>query len=294
MKFDTPAGINPIDRLKVVGQPLDRVDGPLKVTGTAPYASDWHDPQANLAYGFIVGAGIAKGRVVAIDLAAANAAPGVVAIVTHENAGTLGKGEFYVQRFLAAPEIDHYHQAVAVVVAETFEQARAAAALVEVKYARAEGSFDLSALVATAPVAKAGQFGGSPETSVGDFETAFAAAPVKVDETYTTPDQAHAMMEPHATIASWDGDRLTCHTAIQQMNWGVRDLAKTLGITKDKIRLVSPYIGGGFGGKGTVQTDLALAAVAARVARRPVKLALQRPMMFNTTIHRPATVSTLR
>ncbi|KQO85941.1 aldehyde oxidoreductase molybdenum-binding subunit PaoC [Methylobacterium sp. Leaf91] len=290
MKFDTPAGINPVDRLKVVGQPLDRVDGPLKVTGTAPYASDWHDPQANLAYGFIVGAGIAKGRVVAIDLAAANAAPGVVAIVTHENAGTLGKGEFYVQRFLAAPEIDHYHQAVAVVVAETFEQARAAAALVEVKYARVEGSFDLSALVATAPVAKAGQFGGKPETSVADFETAFAAAPVKVDETYTTPDQAHAMMEPHATIASWDGDRLTCHTAIQQMNWGVRDLAKTLGITKDKIRLVSPYIGGGFGGKGTVQTDLALAAVAARVARRPVKLALQRSMMFNTTIHRPATV----
>ena len=290
MKFDTPAGPNPIDQLKVVGRPTDRVEGPLKVTGTAPYAYEWHDPQANLAYGFIVGAGIAKGRIDALHIAEAKAAPGVVVVVTHENAGPLGKGEFYVQRFLAAPRIDHYHQAVAVVVAETFEQARAAAALVRVDYAREEGSYDLAALFGTAPVAAAGQFGGKPETSVGDFAAAFADAPVKLDETYTTPDHAHAMMEPHATIASWDGDRLTCHTSIQQMNWGLRDLAKTLGIPKDRIRLVSPYIGGGFGGKGTVQSDLALAAVAARVAGRPVKLALQRAMMFNTTIHRPATV----
>ncbi|MCJ2078466.1 xanthine dehydrogenase family protein molybdopterin-binding subunit [Methylobacterium sp. WL30] len=290
MKFDQPAGQNPIDQLKVVGKPTDRVEGPLKVTGTAPYAYEWHDPHANLAYGFIVGAGIAKGRIATLDVARAKAASGVVAVVTHENAGPLGQGEFYVHRFLAALVVDHYHQAVAVVVAETFEQARAAAALVRVTYVEEPGAFDLAAQEATAPVAEQGPFGGKPETRVGDFEAAFARAPVQLDARYTTPDQAHAMMEPHATIAAWDGDRLTCHTSIQQMNWGVRDLARTLGIPRDRIRLVSPYVGGGFGGKGTVQSDLALAAVAARVAGRPVKLALQRAMMFNTTIHRPATI----
>ena len=294
MKFDQPAGRNPIDQLKVVGQPTDRVEGPLKVTGTATYAYEWHDPEADLAYGFIVGAGIAKGRIAAMHLAEATAASGVVAVVTHENAGPLGKGAFYAQRFLAAPEVDHYHQAVAVVVADTFEQARAAAALVRVDYVTEPGRFDLAAQRNTAPVPPEGEFGGPPETSVGDFEGAFAAAPVKLDQTYTTPDQAHAMMEPHATIASWDGDRLTCHTSIQQMNWGLRDLALTLGTPKDRIRLVSPYIGGGFGGKGTVQADLALAAVAARIVRRPVKIALQRPMMFNSTIHRPATIQHIR
>ncbi|MEE7457579.1 xanthine dehydrogenase [Methylorubrum populi] len=293
MKFDTLEGQNPIDQLKVVGRPTDRVEGHLKVTGTAHYAYEWHDPQARLAYGVIVGAGIAKGRIAALHLTEAKTAPGVVAVVTHENAGPLGKGAFYVQHFLAAPVVNHYHQAVAVVVAETFEQARAAAALVKVDYVVEEGRFDLAAQRETAPVPLEGEFGGPPEASVGDFEEAFAAAPVKLDETYATPDQAHAMMEPHATIAAWDGDRLTCHTSIQHMNWGVRDLSLTLGIPKDRIRLVSPYIGGAFGGKGTVQADLALAAVAARIVRRPVKVALQRPLMFNSTIHRPATIQRL-
>jgi xanthine dehydrogenase YagR molybdenum-binding subunit len=108
------------------------------------------------------------------------------------------------------------------------------------------------------------------------------------------PDQAHAMMEPHATIARWDGDRLTCWTSIQAMNWGTRDLALILGIPRENVRLISSFIGGGFGGKGTVQSDLALAAVAARVVRRPVKVALQRPIMFNNTIHRPKTIQRLR
>ncbi|TXM81936.1 xanthine dehydrogenase family protein molybdopterin-binding subunit, partial [Methylobacterium sp. WL116] len=164
MKFDQPAGQNPIDQLKVVGKPTDRVEGPLKVTGTAPYAYEWHDPHANLAYGFIVGAGIAKGRIATLDVARAKAASGVVAVVTHENAGPLGQGEFYVHRFLAALVVDHYHQAVAVVVAETFEQARAAAALVRVTYVEEPGAFDLAAQEATAPVAEQGPFGGKPET----------------------------------------------------------------------------------------------------------------------------------
>jgi xanthine dehydrogenase YagR molybdenum-binding subunit len=294
MKFDKPAGPNPIDQLKVIGKPHDRVEGRLKVSGTAAYAYERREPGEDMAYGYVVGAGIAKGRISSIHASEAKAAPGVIAVITHENAGPLGKGEFYVQRFLAAPDVDHYHQVVAMVVARTFEQARAAAALVRITYAQGSGSFDLASQRTTAPVAKQGPYGGPTETAIGDFAGAFAAAPVKLDETYTTPDQAHAMMEPHATIASWEGDKLTCWTSIQQMNWATRDLAKTLGMPKQNVRLISPYIGGGFGGKGTVQSDLVMAALGARAARRPVKLALQRTLMFNNTIHRPATIQRIQ
>ena len=294
MKFDQLAGPNPTDRLNVLGKGVERVEAKLKTTGTATYAYEWKDVPPGTAYGYMLGATISKGRIAGFDLGAAKAAPGVLAIVTHENAGPLGKGEFYVQRFLAAPEVDHYGQAVAVVVAETFEQARAAAALLRVAYVREQGSFDLEAQKESAPVAKPDKFGGPPATDIGDFDGAFAAAPVRLDETYSTPNQAHAMMEPHATIAWWEGDRVTCRTSIQQLNWGLRDLGLTLGIPKENIHLLSPYIGGGFGGKGSVQSDLALTAVAARIARRPVKLTLQRALMFNNTIHRPATIQRIR
>src|SRR5215216_113755 len=146
MKFDTPATTNPIDQLKVVGQPVDRIDGPYKTTGTAPYAYDRHDVVPNQAYGYVVGSAIAKGRIKSIDLAAAKAAPGVLAIVTVDNAGKLGKGERNTARLLGGPEVEHYHQAIAVVVADTFEQARAAAELVQVDYVKAEGAFDLEAV----------------------------------------------------------------------------------------------------------------------------------------------------
>src|SRR3954465_615596 len=152
MKFDTPVTTNPIDQLKVVGKPVDRIDGPLKTTGTAPYAYDQRDAVANPAYGYIVGAAIAKGRIASMDLSAAKAAPGVIAIVTAQNAGKLGKGKFNTAPLLGGPQIQHYHQAIAVVVAETFEQARAAAHLVRVEYARANGAFDLASLKDTATV----------------------------------------------------------------------------------------------------------------------------------------------
>src|SRR5690242_16166 len=145
MKFDTPATTNPIDQLKVVGRPTDRIDGPLKTTGTAPYAYERHDAVPNPAYGYVVGAAIAKGRITGMELGDAKAAPGVLAIVTAENAGKLGKGDYNTARLLGGPEIEHYHQAIAVVVAETFEQARAAAQRIRVDYAPAEGSFDLAA-----------------------------------------------------------------------------------------------------------------------------------------------------
>src|SRR5882757_7986777 len=142
MRFDTPATTNPIDQLKVIGKPIDRIDGPLKTTGTAPYAYERHDVVPNQAYGYVIGASIPKGLIRAIDLSKAKSAPGVIAIVTAENAGTVGVGEFYIDRPLAGPDIDHYHQAIGVVVAETFEQARAAAGLVQVNYVPGEGAFD--------------------------------------------------------------------------------------------------------------------------------------------------------
>jgi xanthine dehydrogenase YagR molybdenum-binding subunit len=145
MKFTKPATTNPIDQLKVVGKPTDRIDGPLKTTGTAPYAYEQHKAAPNAAYGYVVGAAIAKGRIGKIDTAAARAAPGVIAVVTHENAGKLGKGKKNTAKLLAGPEVEHYHQAVAVVVAETFEQARAAASLVKVDYAKVTGVYDLEA-----------------------------------------------------------------------------------------------------------------------------------------------------
>src|SRR5438445_6598224 len=146
MKFDTPATTNPIDQLKVVGKPLARIDGPLKTTGTAPYAYERHDVAPNAAYGYVVGSAIAKGRIASIDLTQAKKASGVLAIVTAENAGKLGKGSLNVATLLGGPEIQHYHQAIALVVAETFEQARAAAQLIRVDYAGAKGAFELAAV----------------------------------------------------------------------------------------------------------------------------------------------------
>jgi len=289
MKFTTPATTNPIDQLKVIGKPLDRIDGPLKTTGTAPYAYEHHVAVPDAAYGYIVPAGIAKGRLASIDLDAARRAPGVLAIVTAESAGKLGLGSFNTAHLLGGPEIQHYHQAVAVVVAETFEQARAAAQFVHVTYARQDGAYDLAAAKPAT-----GEDKGTPDKKVGDFAGAFAAAPVRIDHEYSTPDHAHAMMEPHASTARWDGDKVTIWTSNQMIAWGRADVAKTLGLPKEKVRLISPYIGGGFGGKLFVRADAVLAALGARAAGRPVKLALARHQVFNNTTHRPATIQRIR
>jgi xanthine dehydrogenase YagR molybdenum-binding subunit len=293
MKFDTPATDNPIDQLKIIGKPTDRIDGPLKTSGTAPYAYERHDVVPNQAYGYVVGSAIAKGKIASIDLKEAEAAPGVLAVVTAASAGMLGKGDFNTAKLLGGPEIQHYHQAVALVVAETFEQARAAAALVRVQYTRGKGNFDLARSLDGA-IKPPAFFGTEADSRFGDFDAAFASAPVKLDARYTTPDHSHAMMEPHASIASWDGDKLTLWTSNQMIAWSVGDVAKTLGIPKEKVRLVSPYIGGGFGGKLFVRADAILAALGAKAAGRPVKVALQRPLMINNTTHRPATIQRIR
>lgn len=293
MKFDTPATTNPIDQLRIVGKPVSRIDGLLKTTGTAPYAYERHDVAPQAAYGYVVGSAIAKGRIRSMDLSAARAAPGVLAIVTAQNAGKLGKGKMNTVPLLAGPEVAHYHQAVALVVAETFEQARAAAALVRVEYDRTGGAFDLAQAKDSARKPKSIN-GEPPDTAVGEFQAAFQQAAFQVDATFTTPDQSHAMMEPHATVAVWQGEQLTVYTSNQMIGWGQSELAKTLGIDKDKVRLVSPFIGGGFGGKLFLRADALLAALGARAARRPVKVALQRPLMANNTTHRPATIQRVR
>ena len=289
MRFDTPATTNPIDRGEVIGKPIPRIDGPLKTTGKAIYAYEWHDPNNRYAYGYIVGSAIAKGRIRSMDVAAARNAPGVIAVVTTDGVGELKKGKYNTAKLFGGTEIQHYHQAVAVVVAETFEEARAAAALVKVDYAEEKGAFDLAAAKDSAVKPE-----GEEDSGAGDFDAAFEAAPVKLDQVYTTPDQSHAMMEPHASIAAWNGDDLTVWTSSQMIDWWRTDLATTLGIDKDRVHLMSPFIGGGFGVKLFLRADAVLAALAAREAKRPVKVALPRPFLMNNTTHRPATIQRIR
>jgi len=291
MKFDTPATANPTDRMKVLGKPHDRVDGKLKTTGTAHYAYERNDAAPNAAYGYILGSAIAKGRIESIDDADAKAAPGVLAVVTYQNAGKLGKAKNHTARMLAGPDVQHYDQAVAVVVAETFEQARAGAKLLRVNYARTAGRFDLAASQSSATKPKSG----TPDTAVGDFAGAFAKAPVKLDERYTTPDQSHMMMEPHSTTAAWKDGKLTLWTSNQMINWAVGDMSETLLLPKESIHVMSPYVGGGFGSKLWVRSDAVMAALGSRaIGGRPVKLALARPQVMNNTTHRPATIQRLR
>ncbi|MDF7758544.1 xanthine dehydrogenase family protein molybdopterin-binding subunit [Kosakonia cowanii] len=290
MKFEKPAGENPIDQLKVVGQPHDRIDGPLKVSGRAHYAYEWHDLLPNVAYGYIVSAGIAKGKISEINCDAAGNAPGVLSIITADNAGPLGKGERNAATLLGGPQIEHYHQAVALVVAETFEQARAAAGLVDLTYQRENGAYDLAAqkpAVNSAPES-------APDKNSGNFDAAWASAEVKLDATYTTPDQSHMAMEPHASMAVWDGDKVTVWTSNQMVAWCRTDLATTLNLPEENVRIISPYIGGGFGGKLFLRSDALLAALAARALQRPVKVMLPRPMIPNNTTHRPATIQHIR
>ena len=294
MKFEQASPPNPIDQERVVTRPFTRIEGPLKVSGQAPYAYEYGLPEAP-TYGFVLGAGIAHGRVTRIDTTHAEGAPGVLLVLTHENMPAQAKSDTPVPQQteaspqLSGPEVRHYHQAVAFVVAETYEQARAAANLIEVEYEQTPGQFKLADTV---------ESGKEPEDAVdsvvGDFESAFADAAVSVDLTFTTPDQSQAPMEPHATIAQWDGDQLTVHTAHQVVHWVRRGLALTLNIPQKDVRVVAAFVGGGFGTKLLFFSDAVLSAAAARLLGRPVKTTLHRPLIFNNTSHRAATIQRVR
>lgn len=293
MKFDTPATTSAIDQLNVVGQAMPRIDGRLKTTGTAPYAYERQDVAPGQAYGYVVGAAIAKGRIKSMSLDAALRAPGVLGIVSALDHKPVPRGYGNAAKLFGGPEIEHYHQAIALVVGETFEQARAAAGLVVVDYERAAGKFDLSEAAADAVTAM-NPDGKSSAKTYGDFDSAFAAAPVALDEVYSTPGETHAMMEPYATIASWNGDHVTVWTSSQLIQLNKYSLMTGLGLPADKVRVDSPYVGGGFGGKLFLQTDAILAALGARQVGRPVKVALPRPLIANNTTHRPATIQRIR
>jgi xanthine dehydrogenase YagR molybdenum-binding subunit len=294
MKFNVPAATNPIDQARVIGSPLDRIDGPGKVTGSAPYAYERNDAAPGAAYGWMIGSAVATGKILRIDKRAAEKAPGVLAVITYENAGRLGQAESHTASLLAGPDVQHYDQAVALVVAGTFEQARDAAKLVRIDYTARAGVFDLASRKDRAVKPKPDPMTGPADTAVGDFAGAFARAAVTVDATYTTPDRSHAMMEPPATIANWAGGKLTLWTSNQMIAWAVRDTAATLRMAPADIRVVSPFIGGGFGGKLWIRSDAILAALAARMVKRPVKVALARPQIANNTTHRPATIQRVR
>ena len=294
MDMTAPIGTTPLDTTPngLVGKPLDRVDGPAKVTGTATYAYEFREP-AGILYGYLVPATIAKGRIASLDTDGAERMPGVIAIVTYRNAPKQGQKSQQVSPELADDRVDHYGQAVAVAVAETFEQARAAAAAVLVGYAPDPITVDLASAKDQAFVPKA-RGDNKPDSATGDAEAGFAAADVKLDVTYTTPVQTHAMMEPHATLAFWRRANLILFTANQMPNRGQDILASVLAMPKDNIRFVSRYIGGGFGAKLTPQPDAILAALASKVVGRPVKLALTRQQVFHATTHRSATIQRIR
>jgi xanthine dehydrogenase YagR molybdenum-binding subunit len=293
MQMNAPIGSNALDvgAQGVIGKPLDRVDGRQKVTGGALYAYEFEQGPTT-AYGYVVEASIGKGRIKSIDTGAAERAPGVMLVLTYRNTPKQGTGNHYVAHpVLTSPEVQYYGMPVAFVVAETFEEARAAAYLVRVNYDSTPGRYTLRSGLSEARLP---QEGPPPDSAVGDFAGAFAAAPAQIDVTYTTPLQSHAMMEPHATLAMWQGDNLILHTSNQMLNQGRDAVARTLEIPVENVRLISPYIGGGFGSKLWVNADAILAAIAARQLNRPVKTALTRQQVFHVTTHRSDTIQRIR
>ncbi|RLQ87122.1 xanthine dehydrogenase family protein molybdopterin-binding subunit [Notoacmeibacter ruber] len=280
--------MNDIIKGKWIGQPLDRVDGPLKVSGQATYAAE-HDIDA--AIGFIVESTIANGSISSIDTSVAEAEEGVIAVLTHENAPKMNPwGKEADNRFqqshgtLVDGIIRHYGQPVALVVATTLEVARHAASLVKVTYDEKPAILgvdrDDSELAD-------GIDGGLEATNRrGDFDKAWSESDVKLDLEYTTPHMIQAAMEPHGAIAQWDGDRLTVHNSTQVIDWGVKCLSNTFDLPEDKVHLKSPYVGGGFGSKLGQHYDTILAAAAAMKLERPVKVIQTRRNLFHDGPHR--------
>ena len=290
MEFNSPVDTNLFDDAKVIGKPTHRIDGPLKVTGSAPYAYERNDAAPDALYGYPLGAAIGHGRITSMDAEAARNAPGVRAVVTTLEIDPLEKGMNNVARLFGGDEVQHYHQAIAVVVADTFEEARAATALIEVEYEEGEpANLDLDEAFARV------EGSGEPDTLVGDVDAAFRDADAVIDQMYRTPGESHTMMEPHASTVDWsDGEDMTVWTSNQMINWNRQSIATTFGIDQERIRVESPYVGGGFGAKLWLRADAVLAALGSRAAGAPVKLALPRPMVMNNTTHRSATVQRIR
>jgi len=268
-----------------VGAPMDRVDGRLKVTGAAKYSAEM--PAAQMSYAVIVQSTVANGTVTSIDTSDARTVPGVIRILTHENAPKLPP-QTRVLALLQDDIVRYNGQPIALVVADTLEHATDAAHRVRATYSSSRPVTVMKAAAGTAyPPAPA--FGQKPDSKKGDLAAGLARSDVRIDRTYTTPIENHNAMEPHATIAVPDGDKLTVYDATQYIV-GDRDaVATTLGLPKENVRLVCYFTGGGFGSKGTAWSHVPLAAMAARVVKRPVKLVLTRRQMYGPVGARPQT-----
>ena len=284
----------------MTGQPINRIDGPLKVSGKATYAYEHWDVGEPL-YGFIVGATIGKGRIVQIDTTGAERSPGVRMVMTYRNAPAQGIRDASIPSqysraypMLSGPDIHHYGEPVALVVATTYEQARAAASLVEVEYAVLSGHFDFAKRLDKAYAPKAVNAGLATDSAVGNFDTAFKSADVKIDQVYTTPYQFSQPMEPHCCLAVPNGDDLTVYVSAQILAEAHTAIASTLKIDPLRIRLVTPYVGGGFGSKLGIHGETILAALAARALKEPVKIAMTRQQIFHLVSVRPATSQRVR
>ncbi|MCI0431166.1 MAG: xanthine dehydrogenase family protein molybdopterin-binding subunit [Rhodospirillales bacterium] len=283
----------------IIGKPISRVDGRLKVTGSATYAAEFDVP--NLAHAAVVRSTVANGRIASIDSVAAERAPGVLAVLTHLTAPRLAYrphkgapdpaiGERL--RVLQDDRVSHQGQPIALVVADTLEQANHAAALVRVAYAAETGATDVTRAEPVLPTQQKTDQGETPpaETRRGDPDGALAAAEVKVDQTYVIPRENHNPIEMHATIAAWDGDRLTLWDKTQWVHNVADEIAAVFGIPAQNIRVVSPFVGGAFGSGLRTWPHVTLAALGARVAGRSVKLMLSRREMYYGVGYRPHTV----
>jgi xanthine dehydrogenase YagR molybdenum-binding subunit len=277
----------------MIGAGVDRVDGPLKVTGGARYAAEFFPP--NVAYAVMVQSAVPCGRI-RIDAGDALRMPGVLYVLTHRNAPALPeKGRAAVNppagrvlSLLQGDEIHYNGEPIAVVVAETLEIATEAAGRLDVDYAfqPARLSFEQAKSAAHKPKKLVRE---EPDLAWGDVAAGLEQAQARVDYVYSTSMEHHNPMEPHATVAHWEGDRLTLYDATQYVSGVRQTLAKLMGISVENVRVVDPYVGGGFGCKGSMWSHVALAAMAARAAQRPVKLVLGRPQMFGPVGGRPRT-----
>lgn len=264
---------------KIIGQGINRIDGIMKITGKANYATDY--PVTNMAYAVLFKSTIAAGKITEIDTASAEKSPGVLKIITHENAPKLNeKGGLRGGALLQGPDVVFHGQHIGMVVAETFEQATAAAHLVQVKYQQdSTEKIDFEKLAKNPEMPKGKELA---DLVRGAGKAAMADAEVKVEYEYETPIEHHHPMEPHSTVALWEGENLILYNGSQIINGAQTAAAATLNLKPDQVRIVSPYIGGGFGSKGGQWANLVLAAVAAKMVNRPVKLALTRQQMFNS------------
>ncbi|HEY2805525.1 MAG TPA: xanthine dehydrogenase family protein molybdopterin-binding subunit [Gemmatimonadales bacterium] len=284
----------------MIGDPINRIDGRLKITGAARYTGDNTFP--NLAWGVIVQSTIGHGSISAMDTVAAAAAPGVIAILTPDNAPRLPRGgEAGVNppsgrklSLLQTKDVRYNGEPIALVIAESFEQASHAAALVRVTYRALAPVAELDAALHSArPVTDRILGRIPPSYRRGDVDAGLAAAHARVSAVYRTPLETHNAMEPHATIASWDGDDLLLLDSTQYVFGVKRFVAKTLGVDEARVRVVAKFTGGAFGSKGSPWSHVLLAAMAARQVHRPVKVVLSRRQMFGLVGGRPWTVQEL-